>query len=45
MPNDKNVILAISKRLGHSSPTTTLSIYAHMMPEQEDMILSMLNNS
>lgn len=45
MPNDKNVILAISKRLGHSSPTTTLSIYAHMMPEQEDMILSMLNNA
>lgn len=44
MPNDKNIILAISKRLGHSDPTTTLRIYSHMMPETEDKILDMLNN-
>lgn len=45
MPNDKNIILAISKRLGHSDPTTTLRIYSHMMPEAEDKILEMLNNN
>ncbi len=42
-PNDKNLILAISKRLGHSSPNTTLRVYAHMMPDDNDKILDMLN--
>lgn len=28
MPNDKNLILAISKRLGHFSHAVTLQIYA-----------------
>ena len=45
MPNDQNLILAISKRLGHSSPTTTLKIYAHMMPSDEDKILNILNKN
>lgn len=43
MPNDKNIMLAISSRLGHSNLTTTLQVYAHMMPDQEDKILEMLN--
>ena len=33
MPNDQNLILAISKRLGHSSVTTTIETYAHLKPE------------
>lgn len=43
MPNDSNLILAISKRLGHSSPTITLEIYAHMMPDDNKKILDLLN--
>lgn len=45
MPNDQNLILAISKRLGHASPTTTMQIYAHMMPSDEDKILNILNKN
>jgi integrase len=29
-------IAAVSEWLGHSSPTVTLNIYAHFMPESED---------
>lgn len=45
MPNDKNLIIAISKRLGHSSPTITLQVYAHMMPNDDDKLLSILNDN
>ena len=45
IPNDQNLILAISKRLGHSSPTTTMQIYAHMMPNDDDKILNILNQN
>lgn len=44
MPNDQNLILAISKRLGHSSPTITLQVYAHMMPNDDDKLLNIMNN-
>ena len=43
MPNDQNLILAISKRLGHSSPTITLQVYAHMMPNDDDKLLNIMN--
>ena len=39
-------ILALSKHLGHSSPTITLSIYAHLTNQQSESfnkILNMLN--
>lgn len=29
-------ILTISRRLGHSSPTVTLSVYGHLMPQADD---------
>jgi integrase len=29
-------ILTISRRLGHSSPTVTLNIYGHLMPQTDD---------
>lgn len=41
---NKNVnILVISKRLGHESPSTTLNIYAHLLPESNDYLKSILN--
>ena len=45
MPNDQNLILAVSKRLGHSSPTITLQVYAHMMPNDDDKLLDIMNNN
>lgn len=40
----KNVnILVISKRLGHESPSTTLNIYAHLLPESNDHLKFILN--
>lgn len=35
-------ILKVSKRLGHSSVTTTLEIYAHVLKKDEDDIISVL---
>lgn len=35
-------ILKVSKRLGHSSVTTTMEIYAHVLKKDEDDIISVL---
>jgi integrase len=35
---------AVSKRLGHAKTSTTLDIYAHAMEEDEDDIISAVNN-
>jgi integrase len=32
-------ILAVSKRLGHSSIKTTLEVYAHLMKESDDAMI------
>jgi len=29
-------ILTISRRLGHASPTITLDVYGHLMPQTDD---------
>lgn len=31
------------KELGHSSPTITLQVYAHMMPNDDDKLLNIMN--
>lgn len=36
-------IVAVSRRLGHSSVKQTLDTYSHMMPEDETLILNTLN--
>lgn len=36
-------IVAVAKRLGHSNITQTLNTYAHIMPKDDDLILSTLN--
>ena len=41
----KNIpVSVISKRLGHSDMSTTLKIYSHLIPEDEDKAVVMLNN-
>ena len=37
-------ISVISKRLGHDNINTTLRIYAHLLPEDEDKAIQILNN-
>lgn len=37
-------ITAVSKRLGHARVTTTMSIYAHAMEEDEEMIVGEIDN-
>ena len=36
-------ILVISKRLGHKNTSTTLNIYSHLIPEDEDKAIQLLN--
>ncbi len=36
-------ITVISKRLGHSNTATTLKIYSHLIPEDEDKAIELLN--
>lgn len=38
-------IVAVSKRLGHSSINETLSTYAHLIENGDDMIMDLLNGS
>lgn len=40
--NDINVVV-VSKRLGHEKVSTTLNIYSHMFPENQDHISSLIN--
>ena len=37
-------IVAVSRRLGHSSIEQTLNTYSHMMPDDQTMILNTLNS-
>lgn len=37
-------ITVISRRLGHSDITTTLNIYSHFVPQDEDKAINILNN-
>jgi len=37
-------IIAVSKRLGHSSVEITLKVYTHLMKESEDKLLEILND-
>lgn len=37
-------ITVISRRLGHSDVTTTLNIYSHFVPQDEDKAIDILNN-
>lgn len=37
-------ITVISKRLGHESPDITLKVYAHMMPQSQDDLISLLDD-
>jgi Site-specific recombinase XerD len=37
-------VLAVSKRLGHSSIQTTLNIYAHLLSETEDKLIDIIEN-
>lgn len=37
-------ITVISKRLGHADTSTTLKIYSHLIPEDEDKAINLLNN-
>ena len=37
-------ITVISKRLGHSNIQMTLNIYAHLIPEDEDKAINILEN-
>lgn len=36
-------VTVISKRLGHSDISTTLNIYSHFIPEDEEKVVSLLN--
>jgi integrase len=38
-------VLAISRRLGHSSPTITLSIYGHLFPNADDRAASAIETA
>lgn len=38
-------ILTISRRLGHSTPTITLSIYGHLMPQTDDRAAQVMDAS
>ena len=38
-------IVAVAKRLGHSSIEQTLNTYAHMMPNEEDDLIKKLQNA
>lgn len=37
-------ILAVSKRLGHSSPSVTLDVYSHLLQKTEDEMRASINN-
>ena len=37
-------VVAVSKRLGHSNIEQTLNTYAHAMPQEEDLLVSILDN-
>ena len=37
-------IVAVSKRLGHTSIEQTLNTYSHMLPDDQKMILEVLEN-
>ena len=37
-------IVSVSKRLGHSNPTMTLNVYAHLLPDGEDKLIEKLEN-
>lgn len=37
-------IVAVSKRLGHSSTKQTLDTYAHLMPQEAEILLNILDN-
>ena len=37
-------IVAVSKRLGHSSPNITLAIYTHLLKKSEDELIEIMNN-
>lgn len=36
-------IVAVSRRLGHASPKQTLDVYSHVLPDDDDAILRILN--
>lgn len=38
-------IVAVAKRLGHSNIEQTLNTYAHMLPEEDDLLLNVLQNT
>lgn len=40
--NQKISIMAISKRLGHADCSTTLNVYAHMLPDEEKRVITTL---
>lgn len=43
---EKNVnIYKISKRLGHSSASITMKIYAHLLDKEEDEIIDAINKN
>lgn len=37
-------VMKISRRLGHSSPTVTLKIYAHLFRKRDDKSTAAINN-
>lgn len=41
---DSNMIVAVSKRLGHSSVKTTLSTYTHAIKDTNDKLMTLLDN-
>jgi len=34
----------VSRRLGHSQPSTTLNYYGHMIPEHQDTVASLMDD-
>lgn len=42
--NQNISIMAISKRLGHADYSTTLNVYAHMLPDEEKRVLTTLES-
>ncbi len=36
-------ILLVSKRLGHSSPTVTLNVYGHLLPDMDSDLADRLD--
>ena len=42
--NNESDLMKVSRRLGHSLPSTTLNYYGHMIPEHQDIVASLMDD-